>query len=254
MPDSSEVEVPQHVVTSVETDRVTTALLWIVAGATMMVIALAAYVWMTGVFGSTAPRTAEENSLAVTANMIRAKPTDGSAYAIRAETLYGLGRKTEAFQVLDQGEKAVAGQNPALLYVLRSRTSLLNAEGRYAEAEKAGLKAMSASDDYLVRQGAKLSAAGVTGIGGNLQTRMTIDTSIQLAAAYMGQQKWAKAIEMYNYAVKLDPTAGDIITLRGYAYLAAGDKAKAKADFEQTLKYLPGDPQATAGLKQATSK
>jgi tetratricopeptide (TPR) repeat protein len=233
-------------------DRSTKVLLWAVAGATMFFIALVVYAWMTGVFGSTTPRTAEENTLAVTANMIRTKPTDGSAYAIRAETLYGLGRKTEAFQVLDQGEKAVAGQNPALLYVLRTRTALLNAEGRYADAEKVGLKAMIASDDYLARQGAKLMQSGVTGIGGNLQTRMSIDTAIQLAKAYVGQKKWDKAIEMYNYAVKLDPTAGDILTLRGYAYLAAGQKAKAKADFEQTLKFLPNDPQASSGLKQAT--
>ena len=249
MPESSEAETPTRVVTTAEMDRPTRWLLWAVAAATLMVIALVAYAWLAGGFRTDVPRTAQESSLAVTEDVIRKTPTDGSAYAIRAETLFGLGRKEEAFQVLDQGEKAVAGKNPALLYILRSRTSLLNAEGRFPEAEKVGLKAMAASDDYLARQGARLTAQGVTGINGNMQTRISIDTSIQLAEAYMGQKKFDKAITMYNYALKLDSMAGDILALRGFAYLAAGKKAKAKADFEQTLKYLPGDPEATRGLE-----
>jgi predicted negative regulator of RcsB-dependent stress response len=47
--------------------------------------------------------------------------------------------------------------------------------------------------------------------------------------------------------------AADVLTMRGYAFLASGDKAKAKADFQQTLQYLPGDPDATSGLKQASN-
>ena len=142
------------------------------------------------------------------------------------------------------------GQNPALLFILRAKTKLLNGESRFADAEKAGVEAMKASDDYLARQGAALAAKRVTAIGGNLQTRVSVDTAIQLAQAYMGQMKYDKALEMYDYALKLDPLAADVRTLRGFAYLSKGDKAKAKADFQETLKFLPDDPDATRGLEQ----
>ena len=253
MPESSEVRVSRQVVTSAEMDRPTQWLLWAVVAALLMLLALVVYAWLTGGIGASAPRTAQEASLAATAEAIRAHPTDGSNYAIRAETLFGLGRKDEAFQVLDQGEKAVKGQNPALLYILRTRTALLNAEGKYAQAEQVGLKAMKASDDYLAIQGAKLAQSRVTGINGNLLTQVSVDTAVQLATAYMGQKKYDKAMEMYNYALRLEPLAGDVLTLRGFAYLAMGNKAKAKADFQQTLQYLPGDPDATRGLKQASN-
>jgi tetratricopeptide (TPR) repeat protein len=251
MPESTEVEVPRRVVTTAgEIDRSTRWLLWAVVTAVLMLVAVVAYGFFAGGFITAAPRSAQERSLAITADAIAKNPTEGSAYAIRAETLFGLGRKAEAYQVLAQGEKAVGGKNPALLYILRSRTALLNSEGKFAEAEKVGQKAMLASDDYLAIQGAELMLKKVTAINGNLQTQVSVDTAIQLAAAYMGLKKYDKAIEMYNYALKLEPLGGDILTLRGFAYLASGDKVKAKADFEQTLQYLPGDPEATRGMKQ----
>ena len=74
---------------------------------------------------------------------------------------------------------------------------------------------MKASDDYLAMQGAALAAKRVTAIGGNLQTRVSVDTAIQLAQAYMGQQKYDKAIEMYDYALKLDPLAADVAPCAG---------------------------------------
>ena len=253
MPESREVKVSSRVVTSEEIDRSTRWLLWAVVSALLMLGALGAYAWLSGAFDTAVPRTAQERTLAATAASILTHPTEGSAYAIRAETLFGLGRKTEAFQVLDQGEKAVAGQNPALLYILRTKTALLNAEGKYAEAEKVGLRAMTASDDYLGKQGLELAQKKVTGINGNLQTQVSVDTAVQLAATYMGLKKYNKALEMYDYALRLEPLSGDILTLRGFAHLVAGDKVKAKADFQQTLKYLPGDPSATRGLKQLSN-
>jgi tetratricopeptide (TPR) repeat protein len=253
MPESREVNVSSRTVTSEEIDKSTRWLIWAVVAVLLILVSFIAYGWFSGSLGTpTAPRTAQEKSLAVTADAIRQNPTEGSAYSIRAETLFALGRKAEAYQVLDQGEAAVKGQNPALLYILRTRTALLNSEGRYAEAEKVGLRAMTASDDYLAKQGLALAKKQVTGLSGNLQTQVSVDTAIQLAAAYMGQKKADKALELYNYALRIDPLAADVLTLRGFAYLTKGDKAKAKADFEQALSYLPGDPDATNGLKQAS--
>lgn len=251
MPESSEVNVTRRVVTS-QVDRPTRWLVWAVFAAVLTLAALVAYALLSGGFKSTTPRTAQEAMLGVTADAIRKNPKNGAAYATRAEALFAIGRKDEAFQALDEGAKACAGTNPSMLYIQRTRTALLNAEGKYAEAVKVGQTAMLASDDYLAAQGAKLTKSHVTGINGNLQTQVSVDAAVQLAAAYMGLKQYSKALEMYDYALKLDPLAGDVTTLRGFAYLAAGNKAKAKADFQQTLQYLPGDPDATRGLKEAS--
>jgi len=253
MPETSETNVMRRVVVTEERDRPTRLLVWAVVFTALMLVAMLAYAAVTGTFSNTAPRTAQEDALASTAEAIRQNPNDGKQYAIRAETLHQLGETKQAFAVLDQGEKAAANENPGLLYVLRARTALLNAEGRYAEAVRVGTRAMTASDDYLGEQGLKLAKKGVTGITGNVQTQLSVDTAIQVAAAYAGLKKWDKAIEMYDYALRLDPLAGDILSLRGWAHLDAGNKAKAKADFQQSLKYLPDDAAALQGMKQLSN-
>ena len=257
MPESNEVDAPRRVVTSVETDSTTRWLLWAVVAVLLMLAAVIAYAFASGMtdslFRTDTARTAQEKALIDTAAAIRKNPKEGGAYAVRAETLYRLGKKSEAYEVLTQGESAVGTETPAQLYVLRARTQLLNADENWAEAEKVGKRAMQASDEYLAVQGAKLANKKVTAIGANLQTRVSVDTAVQLAQAYMGQKKYKDAIVMYDYALKLDPLAADVVTLRGFAFLAAGDKAKAKADFQETLRFLPDDPDATRGLQESSN-
>jgi tetratricopeptide (TPR) repeat protein len=147
----------------------------------------------------------------------------------------------------------VAGKNPALLYILRARTALLNREHRYAEAAKIGERAMTASDEYLKAQGVVLVQKGINVLGGNTQTRVSVDTALQVAEAYMGLKEYDKAIELYGYALRLEPTAADIVSMRGWAYLEKGDKVKAKSDFQTALEYIPDDPSATSGMQRISN-
>lgn len=235
-------------------DRPTQWLGWATVGVVLMLVSLVAFAFLSGVFVKDAPpRTAQEDALAATAASIAADPSSGAQYATRAEALYAVGSTTEAFAALDAGEKAVGGKNPALLYILRTRTALLNREKRYADAEKTGQLAMKASDEYLKAQGVTLVNKGLVVNGGNTQTRVSVDTAIQVAEAYMGLKKYDKALELYTYALTLEPTAADIVAMRGWAYLEKGDKAKAKADFQVALEYMPDDPYATSGLKKASN-
>ena len=97
-----------------------------------MLAALIAYAWMSGWLTATSRERAAQRPGAgrspSSAEAIRKNPTDGGAYAVRAETLFSSARRTRPIEVLDQGEKAVKGENPALLYILRATTQLLNAE------------------------------------------------------------------------------------------------------------------------------
>ena len=54
-------------------------------------------------------------------------------------------------------------------------------------------------------------------------------------------------------ALQLDDKAADLVTLRGWAKLRAGDKKGAAKDFQNALKFLPGDASATNGLKESQS-
>lgn len=239
---------------SEEMDRPTRVLAWATVGVVLMLVSLVAYAWLSGVFArNVPPRTAQEDALVATDASIAKDPSNGAQYAIRAEALYGVGSKTEAFQTLDAGEKAVAGKNPGLLYVLRARAALLNREKRYTEAAKVGEKAMEASDDYLRAQGVVLVQKGVTVVGGNTQTRISVDTALQVAETHMALKDYDKAIELYSYALTLEPTAADIVSMRGWAYLEKGDRAKAKTDFKTALEYMPDDPYATSGMKRLSS-
>lgn len=250
MSDSMEASISGSIRAPGGADRTTQWLVWAMVSVALMLVALVAYALLSGAFEPVAPRTAQEDVLAATEASIAEDPTNGAPYASRAEALFATGQKDEAFQVLAGGEAAVKRQNPALLYILRTWTALLNREGRFAEAEAVGQRAIKASDDYLEAQGTALLKKGVTPVGGNTQTRMSVDTAIQVAEAYMGLKSYDEAIDLYAYALHLEPTAADILSMRGWAYIEKGDKTKAKADFQQALAYLPGDPYATSGMKK----
>ena len=141
---------------------------------------------------------------------------------------------------------------PALLFILRSRTMLLNQEERFAEAEKAGNAAVAASDRYLTLQFKELVGKGLSPQGAD--TKLTVAAAVELAAAYIGQEKWDEAIKLYTYALTYDPNAADILSMRGWAYLEKGSEASATVDFNEALRYLPDDPRTLEGLKKLEAK
>lgn len=247
MVEANQVEVTRRVVVE-ERDPL---IRWLVIATVFMALMVAAaftYALVTGVFDESAPQTFDEKSLSLSAEVLRKNPKSGGAYAQRAETLFRLGRKAEAYEVLDQGEKAVGKEIPALIYILRTRTILLNQEKRYAEAEKVGMLAMNASDEYIARQIKQMVPKGLNTAGAD--SSLAVDTAVQLADAYIGQEKWDEAIKLYSYALMYEPAAADILTLRGWAYVGASSEESATLDFKEALKYLPDNESARAGLQK----
>ena len=56
---------------------------------------------------------------------------------------------------------------------------------------------------------------------------------------------------MYDYALKLDPLAADVV-LCAASVPCGGDKAKAKADFKEALR-TSQRPDATRGLQESSN-
>jgi tetratricopeptide (TPR) repeat protein len=252
MSEPNKVEVARRVVQT-RSDGLTRALLWGVGFLLLTTVAVIAYALATGVFGNQVPQTAEEYRLVTTAAAIAADPTNGVAYATRAETLYKLGRVNDAFEVLDQGEQAIGDSAPNILFLLRTRMMLLNQEERFAEAEELGVRAMELNNDYVARQIEANTAKGIVSGIATIDQRAGVAIALQNAAALTAQEKWEDALPYYNYALAWQPSAADIMTLRGWAYVEMGAEASATIDFNQALEFLPDDPSALAGLAQVES-
>lgn len=253
MTESNQVRTSRRVVET-KTDSLTR---WMLIGAGFMllaVIGLVAYALASGVFTNTAPRTAAEYQLAATAEAIAKSPGSGTPYAQRAETLYKLGRVSDAFEVLDAGEAAVGEKTPDILFVLRARAMLLNQEERFADAEEVGNRAMDLNDAYVKQQIEANTAKGLVSGVGTVDQRAGVDIALQLAAALAAQEKWEEAVTAYSYALAWEPAAGDILTLRGWAYVSMSADASATLDFNEALRFLPNDPSALAGLAEIESK
>ena len=218
-----------------------------------MVGALAVYAVVTGVFTDTTPRTAEEAELAASAAALRENPTNGAVVRSNGPRRSSRwGGSNEAYEVLDQGEKAVGDEVPALLFILRSRTMLLNQEERFAEAEKVG-NARHCRERQVPRravQGAGRQGSEPQGA----DSKLTVAAAVQLAAAYIGQEKWDEAIKLYSYALTYEPTAADILSMRGWAYLEKGSETSATVDFKEALRFLPDDAADPRGPQETRSQ
>ena len=77
-----------------------------------------------------------------------------------------------------------------------------------------------------------------------------------LADMYVKDKDWNNAVKYLTTALSdtSNPVDSSLLTERGNAYLELGQKDKAIQDFQNALKYIPDDADATAGLKKAEGK
>ncbi len=67
---------------------------------------------------------------------------------------------------------------------------------------------------------------------------------------YLEQKKPDLAIQYVDKAIKFRPDIIDFHFVKAAAYEAKGDKAKAKAEYQVILKYVPENPRATEALSK----
>lgn len=77
------------------------------------------------------------------------------------------------------------------------------------------------------------------------------DSAIALAFIYRDKGDYEKEIEMLTIGIWGNPTAADLYLFRGQAKLKLGDAEGAIADFNEVLRFLPGDEDALKGLEEA---
>ncbi len=244
-------ETPEYVEEPLESspDRVSRILLWASIGVGCLIVAVLAYALLTGVFFRSTPRTWAESVRAANESAVKANPGNGQAWADYAEALYAVGDKEGAQEALVRARTQVTDKT--IREVNNVDLHLLILEGRNAEA-------LARSQAYLLKDEALLKEE----FNANLQKGIRVpdeaqnnSTTIRLlvlrGTAQQNLKKYKEAIQSFNAALALDEQAADIIVLRGWAELGAGDKTSAAKDFKYALQFLPDDASATEGLKKA---
>lgn len=121
----------------------------------------------------------------------------------------------EALELFETAEEA--GENEKL--IARGRGIAYMGMTRYDEAEEWFLKALDCSDGIV--------------------EDMDYDINLYLAAVYTKQEKYAKAEEIYDAILALEPKEDSVKFLRGIARLKLNKYEEAKADMDQVIAKNP---------------
>jgi tetratricopeptide (TPR) repeat protein len=74
------------------------------------------------------------------------------------------------------------------------------------------------------------------------------DLWLGLAGVYIREGKHDKALQALDTAVQLDPKRADLRAARARALRDAGERARARAEFQEALRFDPGSAEARTGL------
>ena len=74
------------------------------------------------------------------------------------------------------------------------------------------------------------------------------DLWLGLAGVYTREGKYDKALQALDTAVQLDPKRADLRAARARAFRDAGERARARAEFQEALRFDPGSAEARSGL------
>ena len=198
-----------------------------------------------GIFTPAAPRTALEKNLDYYSQITMQQPRDTSLWHGYIEALIQDGQYDKAQTIIDQATKAI--DQKSTQDILAGQVELYFATKNYD-------KAISTAD--LVRKNlrayydaAKKKQGSPEQLGQEISDNYGGVLLIK-AEALIKLNRLKEAEAAFTEYMKGDPSAADVQIRRGVLRLQMGDKAGAKSDFEAALKFLPGDPTATAGLKQ----
>jgi tetratricopeptide (TPR) repeat protein len=210
------------------------------------ILSLLVYALLAGVFMPPAPRTRAEAVLAEAKAAVGANPGNGKAWANYAEAMYATGDKSGAFAAITQANKQV--KDTTILLVNNAELHLLLLDGQNAEVVKRSTKYVQKDIDLRAAVADKNITKGIAVPLDMQDNASTVDLFTLRGTAEGNLKKWKDAATDYGNALKIDPQAADVQILRGWASLYAGDMVAAKADFENALRFLPGDRSATDGL------
>jgi tetratricopeptide (TPR) repeat protein len=204
---------------------------------------------LMNVMGTGAPKTMDEFTLTATRARIDAGSKDGSDWVNYILALTKDGQYQEAQDWIDQGNRTLKNQEVSadMLYV---QANLYVAQGQLDKALRTadqGLKIIKATHDAAYEKWKKtqVPTEAAVSLHANYWELLLLK-----ANAYEKKKDWKNAVKAYDTYLAEKTMAATVFTQRGVDKEKMGDKKGAEADFRQTLKFIPDNAEALAGLKR----
>jgi tetratricopeptide (TPR) repeat protein len=228
-------------------DRIAQGMRWAIVVLVGLIICVLLYALLAGVFSPPAPRTLLESTLATSRAAVKENSASGTAWAALAGAQYTNGDTAAAWDTLTQARQKV--KDHSILYVNNRELDFLLIEGQNAQVVKRADEFIKVEADYQVKAKVANAQKGIIVPDQVSDNTDAVRLFVLKGTAQGNLGQWKEAVKTFDTALQLDDKAADIITLRGWARLRSGDAAGAKKDFARALRYMPGDPSATSGLK-----
>ena len=240
----------------IKPDRVVVILRWAIIFIVVCILSLAVYAVFAGVLEPPAPRTQAELILARSEAAVQANKKNGQAWAQLARAQYLTGDKGKAYATIALARKSIEASESPSLWVNNQELDMVIRDGRNEQALKMAAGFVKADAEIRVRERAEQLSKGIDQPleAQNIANQTSIELFLLKAAAEGNLKKYKDAVKSYDNALLMAPRASDVLALRGWAKLNAGDQKGAKLDFEAALKYMPDLESANAGLREIDAR
>jgi tetratricopeptide (TPR) repeat protein len=213
---------------------------WLLIGifvAVTAILALVVFSLVSGLFATQAPRTAIEARLVTLKDAAEGAPGSGSAQRDYIEALVVSGQHGAARDHIDLMKEQLDGFETTYIYLgeLSLLYDLEDYEGVLETAQEGYDYEIEQQEAWVEEQ----TAAGRDVVTTILPQSNAISILVYQARASGAMGDTAAGVEYLTRALELEPTAADLLVLRGQGYAELGDTAAARADFEQALVFVP---------------
>lgn len=229
-------------------DRTATLLKIAITVVVVVILTGILYALASGFGKQRAPRTAAERQLQFAESTLETNKRDAQAWTDYINALNLAGRYSEAARAYEDAIRSVPESEP-VAYVKVAYARVLLAQKNTDEGLEQAQAALKTAEADRKRLQKKLVDEGVKTVSASYQQTglgPVVEAQVLIASIYREQGRWQDVIEMSSKTLKVDPIASDVLLVRGRAYVETGDIDKARADFEQALKF--GETAAQAEL------
>lgn len=248
VPDTSNEEVAPQAAprrAGIMADPLVRRMVYASVGLVILFLVAVLSVLATGVIAPTGPRTLAEKEIAVGRAAVSEGTTDTAVWGGYIAALVNNGDYSRARRVIQDGRASVSESSTAEFTLGEAR--LLNAQGDYQGAIEAADEVMTILDADLE---ARIAAGGLVKdralISGQHENYFV--AALLKAYAYESLGEWEQAIESFDIYIERNKGAADILVDRAEAKIEAGDIEGAEEDYRTSLKFIPDNEEALAGL------
>jgi len=217
-------------------------LLTAVLATIIVILAVVATVVLYGLEVSKAPRTTAERAVAISEAATREKPKIAQNWVDLTYAYVAADRFADAAQASANGKKV---ENLPAFYI--ADAYLLEQQGKTAEAIEAYEIAKTRATEY---HDERVRAAMEVGAKFATPNYDLADAAIFKGRLLVSDGDAAAALTEFDIALKVDPKMSDVLVERATVKLTLGDTDGARADYTQALRFIPGMPEALAGLEK----